>query len=455
MGKAYDLGESVLSKELLDKINGKLDETKANSDFRKKSVEIKEDDLSPELRQKIQSGGGGIITDPEGNIVAYDDTELRGRIVTMENGKMDKAEMVNYFKKDETVHEVNISPVYKEKVSQQIVDVNTAVAALVTSKADLTELTKYRLKSEKISEIDLSKTLYDKILSGGGGSSGGVSLEVVQSMIGDLDSKKVDKSQLNLVRKIADPITMTDVDADLRIALDSAIVAASGMLNKADKSELELYRKKSNPIVLTDMDSDLASQLSIALNAANDIEAFVVEYLSGAKKDIIQDITNAYGHQDQLVFDFQWEITMDYYPGHEGHYTVFWALNVLYQQLKELYGKNAITGGTGAITGRVPILEGKMSTAEGKITSLEGRMSTAESDIDALEKTLSTEQSGSNALKTRVTKAEGNITALQTSGKEQQALIEGLEDKVATLESDVATLKSIIAALHPDIAASL
>ncbi len=443
MAKVYDLGESVLSKELLNKINGKLDETKANYDFRKTSVEITEDDLTPELRLKIQSGGGGTVTDPEGNVIAYDDTALRGRIVTLETGKMDKTEMVNYFRKDETIHEANISPDYKDKVSHQITSVNKAVSDLATSKAD-----KYRPKSEKISEIDLSKTLYDKILSGGGGSGGGVSLEVVQTMIGDLDTKKVDKSQLNLVRKIADPITMTDVDAALQNALDSAVIAASGMLNKADKSELTLYRKIANPITLTDMDSDLASQLSIALNAANDIESFVVEYLSGAKNEIITDINNAYGQQDQLVFDFQWEITMDYYPGNEGHYTVFWALNVLYQQLKELYGKASITGGTGSVVGRVPILEGKMNTAENNITALQGRMSTAESDIDVLEKTISSEQSGSTALRSRVTKAEGKIKTLEDQ-------VVSLETEVSSLQESVETLKSIIAALHPDIAASL
>ncbi|MFA1740387.1 hypothetical protein [Lysinibacillus fusiformis] len=448
MAKVYDLGESVLSKELLNKINGKLDETKANYDFRKTSVEITEDDLTPELRLKIQSGGGGTVTDPEGNVIAYDDTALRGRIVTLETGKMDKTEMVNYFRKDETIHEANISPDYKDKVSHQITSVNKAVSDLATSKADTAELVKYRPKSEKISEIDLSKTLYDKILSGGGGSGGGVSLEVVQTMIGDLDTKKVDKSQLNLVRKIADPITMTDVDAALQNALDSAVIAASGMLNKADKSELTLYRKIANPITLTDMDSDLASQLSIALNAANDIESFVVEYLSGAKNEIITDINNAYGQQDQLVFDFQWEITMDYYPGNEGHYTVFWALNVLYQQLKELYGKASITGGTGSVVGRVPILEGKMNTAENNITALQGRMSTAESDIDVLEKTISSEQSGSTALRSRVTKAEGKIKTLEDQ-------VVSLETEVSSLQESVETLKSIIAALHPDIAASL
>ncbi|MGG2085314.1 hypothetical protein [Lysinibacillus pakistanensis] len=460
MGKVYDLGESVLSTELLNKINGKIDESKANKEFRKKADEIKEDDLSPELRQKIQTGGGPIIGE-DGNVISYDDTALRTRIVALETEKTDKVDMVNYFRKDETIHEVNISYDYKDKVEQQIKNVNTAVGNLSINKADLTELTKYRQKSEKISEIDLTKTLYDKILAGGGGSSSGISLETVQIMIGDLDSKKADKAQLNLVRKIADPITITDVDSNLKTALDSAVIAASSVLNKVDKSELALYRKIANPITLTDMESELASKLALALNAATDIESFVVEFLGQAKNDITRDINNAFGHQGQLDFPFQWEITMDYYPGNEGHYTVFWALNVLYRQMKNLVGYEADGGGP-EIIGRVPVLEGKMNTAEGHITALQGKMAKAEGDIASLQKSISTEQNGSNLLKTRMIKVEEDIETLQTKANGSQVKIQGLEDQITFLESEVSslkstvdTLKSIIAALHPDIAASL
>lgn len=429
MGKAFEVSESVLGKELLNKINGKLDKSEAVSDFRRKSEEITEDDLAPALRLQIQSGGGsgGPVVDENGNYVAYDDTALRSRIVALESRKVDKSDMTNYYKKDEIIHEANISPDYKNSVTQQISAVDSKVNTLETEKADKTELVAYRKKTEKISEIDLSQTLYDRILAGGGGgSTGGVSLETVQTMIGNLDAKKADKAQLDLVRKIADPIKMTDVDAALKDALDKAVIASAGLTNKADKSELTLYRRKDAPIVLSDMDSSLSSQLSIALNAANDIEAFVVEYLSGAKNEIIEDITNAYGQQDQLDFPFQWEITMHHYPGNEGHYTVFWALNILYRELKSVIGR-AADGGGPAVAGRLPAVESRLTTAEGEISTLKTRLNTSDSN--------------SNALKTRVATAESEIDALQS--------------KVNTLEARIQTLESIISALHPDIAASL
>lgn len=435
MGKAFEVGEAVLSKELLNKIDGKLDKSEAISDFRKKSEEITEDDLSPALRQQIQSGGSGNgpIVDENGNYVAYDDTALRGRIVALENGKMDKADMTSYYKKDEIIHEANISPDYKNSVTQQINAVDSKVIDLETGKADKSELTLFRKKSEKISEIDLSQTLYDRILAGGGGSTGGVSLETVQTMIGNLDAKKADRAQLDLVRKIADPIKMTDVDSTLKDALDKAIIAAAGLTNKADKSELTLYRRKDNPIVLEDMDSNLSSQLSIALNAANDIEAFVVEYLSGAKNEIIQDITNAYGQQEQLDFPFQWEITMYHYPGNEGHYTVFWALNILYREIKSVIGREADGGGP-AVAGRLP--------------ALEGRVTVNETDIAELKKKMSSSESGSLSLRLRVSALESDVEDLQDE-------LTTANRKIADLESKVATLESIISALHPDIAASL
>ena len=428
MTKVFDLGESVLSKELQMKIDGKLDKSEAVADYRKKSEGITEDDLDPALRLLIQSGGGsgGPITDEDGNVVAYDDTALRARIVSLESDKQNKSEMVNYYKKDETIHEANISPAYKNAVAEDIADINEELANLQSTKVENTELAAYRKKTDKISEMDLAKTLYDKILAGGGGGTGGVSLETVQTMIGNLDAAKADKSQLDLVRKIAVPIGMTDVDSALEEALNKAMIAAAGLTNKADKSELALYRKLANPIALADMDSNLASQLSIALNASNDIESFVTEYMGNVKNQIIADVTNAYGQQDQLDFPFQWDITMDYYPGNEGHYTVFWALNVLYRELKNLNGRDADEGGP-AVAGRVPALETKVST---------------------LESSLSSANTGTNQLKTRMTTAEEEIDNLQSA-------LTTANNKVAALEADVATLKSIISALHPDIAASI
>lgn len=443
MAKAFEVGESVLSEELLNKIDGKLDKSEAESDYRRKSEDITEDDLAPALRQQIQSGGGGggPIVDENGNYVAYDDTALRTRIVALETDKMDKSGMTNYYKKDEIIHEANISPDYKNSVNQQINAVDSKVTNLETNKADKSELSGYRKKSEKISEIDLSQTLYDRILAGGGGGSGGgVSLETVQTMIGNLDSKKADKTQLDLVRKIADPIKMTDVDLSLKDALDKAVIAAAELPNKADKSELTLYRRNDDPIVLTDMDSELSSQLSIALNAANDIEAFVVEYMGGVVDEISENLNNTFGHQAQLDFPFQWEITTYHYPGNEGHYTVFWALNILYREIKSVIGR-AADGGGPEVVGRLPVLEGRVDATESEISSLKTRLSSAEGEISSLKTRLSTAEGEITSLKTDLSNAESEISSLQTDLSTAQGEISDLQNDLSAAQTNITNLQ--------------
>lgn len=305
----------VLSPELLEEINGKIGKEEALNDFRKKSVLIKEDDLTPAIRLKLNLNTG---VDGE---LTYDDTDIRNRLQVVENEKASKVELSqNYVKKTDKISQGQLDASLNNKLEEISLNKNSIVQ-LNNSKADKITLDNYRSKNVKITEGDLSDILLAKILLGGGSTGGGgdsTSLEEVNNHIQMLYHTKADLSALDALRSKSELIKEDDLEEALRDIINNASNVLDAVNGKVDVEELELYRKKEDSIGDMDLEFTLQQKIDQAYVWVLSAEAYITNALLNLKNVLTQDIAKAsldlielYGPKESLVNDFKQEIGED------------------------------------------------------------------------------------------------------------------------------------------------
>jgi hypothetical protein len=215
---------------------------------------ITEDDLSPELRKKISSGGSG------SGGSSYDDTNLRNRTIVLEKNKVDKSELNNYFNKN------------TDKVNLSMLDSNLRPVFDSSLSAMLEMLNAYRRKNDKIQESDLSTTVQAKLNDKG--NSGPTDLSPIVQHLSSVDDKIATNTfNIETVTKNVSKLT-SDIDSKIN-GSKQEILENNSIL----KQLVENARQKNVSIKKDDLDFELNSIISRSVQKSED--AFAAA--SGAK----------------------------------------------------------------------------------------------------------------------------------------------------------------------------
>lgn len=152
---------ALLDTSLTSEIDGKLSASTAESKYRNKEIKITLDDLNAEVRSNILNGQ---------NIVGYDDSILRNRVINCENIVDSFGGVDDYFRKaTDKVSESMFDSALAAKINAGVGSndyLATQIAELQSLKADKTTLVSYRAKIDPIVEADLGLNLANKINAG-------------------------------------------------------------------------------------------------------------------------------------------------------------------------------------------------------------------------------------------------------------------------------------------------
>lgn len=299
------VNERILDPKLRSLIYEKLDKTEALNTFRRKDVPITFDDLDEYLRYKINSGGG-----TPGDGTGYDDTELRNRIIFLENNAALKAELASYLKKTDAIKESQLDSAFLERIQQietNIQHQNDLIVGLNNTKANKEELNNYRKSTvlEKIKRSELDQEI-QQILSIA--ENGGIPPAIL-GQIENLQRNKADRNELANYRRIDNPITEDDLSANLKDAFNNVLNVLNLLAEKADRSELNNYRLKSVKIAEGDIDAYLLDKINTAYNAAQSNEDVVRGIVDGLLAQFRNEMYQYYGDKALLDQNFKDELS--------------------------------------------------------------------------------------------------------------------------------------------------
>lgn len=328
------VNERVLDPKLRSLIYGKLDKTEALNTFRRKDVPITFDDLDEYLRYKINSGGG-----TPGDGKGYDDTELRNRIIFLENNAALKAELASYLKKTDAIKESQLDSAFLERIQQIETNIrhqNDLIVGLNNTKANREELNNYRKSTaiEKIKRSELDQEI-QQILSIA--ENGGIPPAIL-GQIENLQRNKADRNELTNYRRIDNPITEDDLSANLKDALNNVLNVLDLLAGKADRSELNNYRLKSVKIAEGDIDAYLLDKINTAYNAAQSNEDVVRGIVNGLLAQFRNEMYQYYGDKTLLDQNFKDELSGE-------DWTVPEALTFIYNTFRRADEPISITRG--------------------------------------------------------------------------------------------------------------
>ena len=206
---------NLIKKHMLDnQLREEIDSMAKTEDVRAKADAITLDDLDPDVRTRILNNP----VSPN----AYDDTDLRNRVITLENVKMDAA---NAFNK-------NTDVVTRDMLNADLQQVTDAARA-VNNKIDASIVENgYRQLSVPIAETDMSEEFRDKFTA----------------MIQKVNNVSLDSAN---VTGIADEIARLQRDI---VSLSQNVLTVS----VANAS----YRLKNEPISINELTSDIQETIN-------------------------------------------------------------------------------------------------------------------------------------------------------------------------------------------------
>ena len=396
-------------------------EKKVNiADARLRNSPIKMDDLDPLVVKKLQN-----IANP--GATAYDDAELRNRIIQLEN---DHTTVSDTFSKG------------RDKVGLSLLDgdltkaYNNAgkVPGILTDKADKSYVdSNFRNNGTKITEGDFDSTFEKKINDlvsdvnriDATFSAAVPTVSKLSSMQGDIDSLKSAKADQSYVssnyRSNSQAITLSDVDATIAGSINKIPTMEALLKSKAEYGDVEKnYRKKADSIQMSDFDGSLQTILNRSI-AASEGTAKLCEQVFDEKfnKDGRKWCYTAFGTTE-----------VGESSGKGGDY-----LNYInpYNFALGITNIAGTTGSTGAIT-HTAALNYLYSRAEDNLS----KINSANAKTDNVNATLS------NSLAAAVSR----IAALETENNNQATLIKGYKTQVNDLAADIASIKTRLTALE-------
>ena len=252
-----------------------------------KNDKIRMDDLASDIVNKINAWGA-----PAGS--SYNDTELRNRIVALENNQIPKA---NVFNKTSNVVTKDLLDGALKGIIDLVPQLNSKIQNLENGKLD-----KSQLHAEKIQISHLADDVVDKINAAyayylsslPSGDVGNISSTAdIINAIKALKNTKADKSEIDGFRKKSEKILISDMETGAANAINSAATIQQEVQKKADRVALNDYRRKSDKISTGDFTPDVANVIQKSKEFMQDfntaIDSSVTTKLDSARRKLADD----------------------------------------------------------------------------------------------------------------------------------------------------------------------
>lgn len=420
---------------LLAEFNNKVDK----DDVRLKSKAITMDDVDDNIKTKLNNMGT-----PGGT--AYDDSELRNRIIDLETIKDDVVTTSkNAFNKetdklDKDMLNGELYGAYKRAMK---------VDDILTDKADkeYTEKT-YRKKKDPIKEGDMDPDLVDKfndMIADFYNTKGDMELSMdttkaikdLQETTAGLLKSKANLAELNNYRQKTTPIKKSDLEADLAASLDAANKMASAT-DFAKRSEVDQCRKKAEKITEDDLDKVLSNTIKSVQRAVGGTEDQIVKVYndkiqSGERKWILdyygQTSSKTYDHNTgkvEVPTEADYQVSVEPYALRHNVCNFIGTLNLPHSN-----PKSGMYTFASVLSYLFHCMTHDMSNEKGE----SGNMSWYSlPNIKAKLDSMGSSVSGLGSIKSRLSAVESENSALKIR-------VNDLEDDVKTLKDDLAALK--------------
>lgn len=350
---AKKIEEFMLDDELRRKINKISSNTK-----------IDYDDLSPDIVNKLRSLGSA-----SNGMLAYDDQELRSRLITLENNAATRAEFFNKVSDKLTKDQLN------QELKDLIDDMQDFSDILKTRYSKTESDQKYRFKEDKLTVEDLSPDLANNL------KNMRDNLNLIKTELASLSFSKNELNNLKatiallpaerlskpaadqLYRAKKDQIRLQDVENSLADPLRILQENSDKLQNAASLRDLRNYRLSSTNISFEDLDQSLKAKIKLIDNLNTDIEKI---------------ITNLINNRPSLGSNNP--------NSHVGNYQIL--ENESFQSfVDQVFGENAISSsdpGQSSITEAIYALYLSNQDKNRKITSLENTLRSVQSSLQLL-----------------------------------------------------------------------
>lgn len=258
---------NLIKKHMLDgQLREEIDSMAKAEDVRAKADAITLDDLDPDVRARVLNNP----VSPN----AYDDTDLRNRVITLESAKMDANIAFNK----------NTDVVTRDMLNADLQQVTDAARNVVNKiDADIVE-NGYRKLSVPIEESDMSEDFQDKFtrtiqkvnnLSIDSSNVAGVTeqIAVLREDVATLSRDKISIEYGNEHYRLrSEPIPIIELETDAQEAINGIGTINETLQNKANTSYVDgHFRRTDVAITKNDLDINLQSDIDIAARAANDV----------------------------------------------------------------------------------------------------------------------------------------------------------------------------------------
>ena len=385
----------LIKKYLLDKsLVDELDDKPSKSLVRLKSEPITQDDVNDVIRNKLNNIGS-----PGGT--AYDDAELRNRVVALETDHLLKDDV---FVKS------------RDKVSLTNLDTDLTLAhtyalkvpSLETNKADKNYVdSTFRRADHPIESSDLEPNLSSQILGAISDvhaltlqnntlANSAATINEIKSDIATLKSTTVGKSEMNSYRLKTEVLGVNEVSSEIRDSVAKLPNIEKQLVRKLDEpSANNIYRRKDTAIVLDDLERDFASLVRTTIASASGVRdaalSVVKDYF---EHDGRQWVLDTLGHpqnknEDDSDLDllhyigpieFARAVTDWNQTSGTGFATVNFStcLNYLWAQIKEMKSQSS------EISGTITSVKSDITSLKGDVTSIKNDIKKIKEDITAI-----------------------------------------------------------------------
>lgn len=325
---------NLIKKHMLDsQLREEIDSMAKTEDVRAKADAITLDDLDPDVRARVLNNP----VSPN----AYDDTDLRNRVITLESAKMDANIAFNK----------NTDVVTREMLNQDLQQVTDAARNVVNKiDADIVE-NGYRKLSVPIEESDMSEDFQDKFtrtiqkvnnLSIDSSNVAGVTeqIAVLREDVATLSRDKISIEYGNEhYRLSSEPIPITELETNAQEAINGIGTINETLQNKANTSYVDgHFRRTDVAITKNDLDINLKSDIDIAARAANDVrdaaeavidsyyfETILPSFITTYGTTASVNLTYAHPTTENIMSTASGKITLSesLYSEHYGHFIAY------------------------------------------------------------------------------------------------------------------------------------
>ena len=385
----------LIKKYLLDKsLVDELDDKPSKNLVRLKSEPITLDDVNNVIRNKLNNIGS-----PGGT--AYDDAELRNRVVALETDHLLKDDV---FVKS------------RDKVSLTNLDTDLTLAhtyalkvpSLETNKADKNYVdSTFRRTDHPIESSDLEPNLSSQILGAISDvhaltlqnntlANSAATINEIKSDIATLKSTTVGKSEMNSYRLKTEVLGVNEVSSEIRDSVAKLPNIEKQLVRKLDEpSANNIYRRKDTAIVLDDLEKDFASLVRTTIASASGVRdaalSVVKDYF---EHDGRQWVLDTLGHPQNKNEDDS-DLDLLHYIGPiefaravtdwnqttgTGFATVNFStcLNYLWAQIKEMKSQS------GSVSGTITSVKNDIDSLKRDVASIKSDISAIKTDISAI-----------------------------------------------------------------------